>query len=138
MTYGLYKLEVLIKTFDEGPDSEIDIGESISEWEGLRSSRYSSFTLWQMLKLLCTDQTYGLNVHTLNITLELFFLGGSTNNKSDARILASFLRLGPSVCSYTLILSIVVCKQGCLNQHFPSEIFEKVDLRRCGKTSDNR
>ncbi len=54
------KLQVLLRTFGEGPNAEVDSVELNSEWEGMRRlihTQYSSFTLRQMLRLLCSNQT---------------------------------------------------------------------------------
>ncbi len=59
-TYGQEKLQVLLRTFGEGPNAEVDSVELNSEWEGMRRlihTQYSSFTLRQMLRLLCSNQT---------------------------------------------------------------------------------
>ena len=60
-TYGQDRLEILLKTFGEGFNADVDCGESTSEWEGLKRlihTQYSSLTLRQMLlNLLSTEET---------------------------------------------------------------------------------
>ncbi len=46
-TYGQEKLQVLLRTFGEGPNAEVDSVELNSEWEGMRRlihTQYSSCT----------------------------------------------------------------------------------------------
>ena len=59
-SYGEDKLDVLLSTFGDGPNPTVDCDECMSEWECLRSlihNQYSSMTMRQMLRLLCTDKT---------------------------------------------------------------------------------
>ena len=57
-SYGQDKLEVLLAHYGEGSDVDVDCEECRSEWEGLKRlmhNNFSSQTMQQMLKLLCTN-----------------------------------------------------------------------------------
>ena len=59
-SYGQEKLRVLVEMFGESADPDVEGGECTSEWEGLKRlmhNHYTSMTMRQMLKLLCTDQS---------------------------------------------------------------------------------
>jgi hypothetical protein len=59
-SYGQDKLDVLLSTFGEGPNHTVDGDECTSEWECLKSlihNQYSTMTMRQILRLLCTDKT---------------------------------------------------------------------------------
>lgn len=58
--YGQDKLETLIGIYGEGPNPDVNFEECKSEWDCLKKlihNKYSTMTMRQMLRLLCTNQS---------------------------------------------------------------------------------
>jgi len=59
-TYGQDKLDILSAAYGEGHDPVLDTEECASEWEGFKvmmKNNYTSMTMRQMFKHLCTNQS---------------------------------------------------------------------------------